>query len=116
LNDAELRLLQDPVDGLVIEIRDGKEVIKAGRLARLVDRLADHLNSGTFIIAFGAYFAHFRFGLPQYILVDASLVYHVTRTTRSAHEALRPVSALWSRPENVRALCSPKSHSRSHAV
>ena len=37
-----MKVLEDGSDGIIIEIKDGKEIVKAGRLYRLVEKLADH--------------------------------------------------------------------------
>lgn len=47
--DSEI-LLDDSVDGLVIEKINGIEVIKGGKLSQLVERLAHHTYFGTFLV------------------------------------------------------------------
>lgn len=42
MTDEESKILEDSMEGLVVEVKDGKEIVKAGRLLKLVERLADH--------------------------------------------------------------------------
>ncbi|KAI3636881.1 hypothetical protein MIR68_005148 [Amoeboaphelidium protococcarum] len=42
LSEYEKKLLEDSEDGLLFEVKDGKSIIKGGKLPKLVDRLVDH--------------------------------------------------------------------------
>ena len=41
LSEYDAKLLEDSNEGLLLEKKDSKEIIKGGKLAKLVDRLAD---------------------------------------------------------------------------